>query len=268
MKTVFLYLLVSLASATCSLAQERRCEQLLSTDEKVKCLEQKTQEAEAKMNLTLDQVLSEYLRHHDEDDSATPKIKQIVEDEDRLTVAALRQSQTEWLAYRDSACSAVQHSYDGGTSASWAAEMCKLELTKHRTKWLKGNFDTKAVSREGQITELTQTIAKVRTGGSPTSRTEAAEHLADLTRKIDAKKVDDRTVADLVSLLDTPDDGVRYWVARCLGNLGLRAKTAIPKLQGLLADVDCLQGSKTSASGIRFALTQMGATPSPATCAP
>ena len=121
---------------------------------------------------------------------------------------------------------------------------------------------------EGQLTELTQTIAKVRTGEPSMSRTEAAEHLAELTRKIDTKKVDDRTIADLVSLLDTPDDSVRYWVARCLGNLGLRAKTAIPKLQRLLAEVDCFQGSKTSASGIRFALTQMGATPSPATCAP
>jgi uncharacterized protein YecT (DUF1311 family) len=151
MKTfVFLCLLVSLASATCSLAQERRCEKLFSTYEKVSCLEQRTQEAEAKMNQTLDQVLSEYSRHHDEDLSAAPKIKQIVEDEDRLTVAALRQSQTEWLAYRDSACSAVQHSYDGGTSASWASEMCRLELTEQRRKWLKANFDIKAAPRDSK----------------------------------------------------------------------------------------------------------------------
>jgi PBS lyase HEAT-like repeat len=116
--------------------------------------------------------------------------------------------------------------------------------------------------------QLTQTMAKVRTGEPSMNRTEAAEHLAELTRKIDAKKVDDRTIADLVSLLDTSDDSVRYWVARCLGNLGPRGKTAIPKLQRLLAEVDCLQGSKTSASGIRFALTQMGVTPSPTACAP
>jgi uncharacterized protein YecT (DUF1311 family) len=149
MKTfVFLCLLISLASATCSLAQQRGCEKLLSTGEKVRCLEQKTQEAEAKMNQTLDQVSSGYSRHHEEDLSATPKIKQIVEDEDRLTVAALRQSQAEWLAYRNSACSSVQHSYDGGTSGSWAAEMCRLELTEQRTKWLKANFDIKTVPRE------------------------------------------------------------------------------------------------------------------------
>jgi hypothetical protein len=120
---------------------------------------------------------------------------------------------------------------------------------------------------KAQLTEqLTQTIAKVRTGETSIARTEAAEHLSELTRKIDTKKIDDRTVADLVSLLDTSDDSVRYWVARCLGNVGPRAKTAIPKLQKLLAEVDCLQGSKTSASGIRFALAQMGVTPSSPMC--
>jgi len=146
----FLCLLGSLTSATCSLAQEHRCEKLKSTAESVRCLGQKTHEAEAKMNQTLEQALSEYLRHHNEDLSATPKIKQIVEDEDRLTVAALRQSQTEWLAYRDSACSAVEHSYDGGTSASWAAEMCRLELTEQRTRWLKSNFDIETVPRKSK----------------------------------------------------------------------------------------------------------------------
>ena len=150
MKTLaVLCLLVSL-TATCSMAQEHRCEKLESTAERDRCLVQKIKVAEAKMNQALDQALSEYLRHHNEDLSATPKIKQIVENEDQLTVAALRRSQTEWLAYRDSACSAVEHSYDGGTSASWAAETCKLELTELRTRWLKSNFNIETVARKSK----------------------------------------------------------------------------------------------------------------------
>jgi len=70
-----------------------------------------------------------------------------------------------------------------------------------------------------------------------------------------------KTVADLVSLLDLPVG--RYWVAVSLGNLGTRAKTAIPKLQQILAEEDCLQVSKSAAECIRFALTQMGVTPPP-----
>jgi len=122
---------------------------------------------------------------------------------------------------------------------------------------------------ERQFSEqITHAIANVRSGNSPSARTEAAEQLAELTRKVDSKKLDDRTVADLVSLLDASDDSVVYWVARCLGNLGSRASSAIPKLQKKLAEVDCIEGSKTSASGIRFALSQLGAPPAPSKCAP
>ena len=113
---------------------------------------------------------------------------------------------------------------------------------------------------------LGKAIAQVRMGGSPKARTDAAECLAQLTHGIDPTKVDDKTLGDLVSLLDVSDDSVRYWVARSLGNLGPRAKMAAPRLQAILADVDCLPGSKTSASGIRFALSQIGVTPPPPRC--
>lgn len=117
---------------------------------------------------------------------------------------------------------------------------------------------------KSQLTEqIAQTIKKVRMGKSSVARTDAAEHLAKLTQGIDPKKVDDTTIANLMSLLDTSEDSVRYWVACTLGNLGTRAKIAIPKLQKILAEVDCLQQSMNSASGIRFALEQMGVTPPP-----
>jgi hypothetical protein len=109
--------------------------------------------------------------------------------------------------------------------------------------------------------QFTKTIMDVRTGATPTIRDEAAQHLAQLTRGIDPEDVDDKTIADLVSLLDLPVG--RYWVAVCLGNLGPRAKIAIPKLQKLLTEEDCLQVSKSAAGGIRYALTKMGVKPPP-----
>jgi HEAT repeat protein len=95
------------------------------------------------------------------------------------------------------------------------------------------------------------------------ARTEAAEHLAELTRGINPKSVDDKTVADMVSLLDAPDDSVRAWVAAALGHLGRRAKVAVPKLLALLPEADCLQGDLTSAASIRPALSRMGVKPPP-----
>jgi len=112
--------------------------------------------------------------------------------------------------------------------------------------------------------ELTETIEKVRTGATSTIRDEAAQHLAELTRGINPKDIDDKTITDLVSLLDLRE--ARYWVAVSLGNLGSRAKTAIPKLQQVLAEEDCLRVSKSAAGAIRHALAQMGVKPPPPKC--
>lgn len=111
--------------------------------------------------------------------------------------------------------------------------------------------------------QLSETMATVRNGETLTSRTDAAEHLATLTRGINPHKVDDTTLAEMVSLLETEEDSVRAWVAASLGHLGPRAKVAVPRLLKLLPEVDCLQGSLTSAPFIRVALRRIGKKPPP-----
>lgn len=113
--------------------------------------------------------------------------------------------------------------------------------------------------------QLKETIEKVRTGvPSSIARTDMAQHLAELTRKIDPKMVDDKTLADIVSLLDTQDDSVRAWVAASLGNLGPRARISIPSLLKILPEVDCIPNiGMTSAPFIRTAISRMGVKPPP-----
>jgi hypothetical protein len=111
------------------------------------------------------------------------------------------------------------------------------------------------------LKQVADNIEMVRTAATSNSRDDAAQKLAKLTRKIDPKKVDDKTLASMIDLLDMPD--ARYWVAVSLGNLGGRAKVAIPKLQALLAEEDRRNVSKSAAGGIRFALSRMGVTPPP-----
>jgi len=106
--------------------------------------------------------------------------------------------------------------------------------------------------------QIKETMAKVQSDKTVDARTDAAEHLASLTRKISSKEVTETLVTDLTSLLDSPDDSVRYWVAWALGNLGPAAKAAVPKLEEMLPKADCLNGVITSASGIRYALVRMG----------
>jgi len=111
--------------------------------------------------------------------------------------------------------------------------------------------------------QLEETIVSVQTGGTLTIRTNAAKRLSDLTRSIDPEEVDDPTLKELVSLLSTTEDSVRFWVAASLGHLGPRAKLAVPVLLKLLPEVDCLDGDLTSAPAIRLALKRMGETPPP-----
>ena len=120
-----------------------------------------------------------------------------------------------------------------------------------------------SVPRKQLKRQLSETMAKVRNGKTLTSRTEAAEHLATLTRGTNPHKIDDTTLAEMVSLLETEEDSVRAWVAASLGHLGPRAKLAVPRLLKLLPEVDCLRGSLTSAPFIRVALKRMGAKPPP-----
>lgn len=111
--------------------------------------------------------------------------------------------------------------------------------------------------------QIKETMAKARSDKTANARTEAAEHVASLTQKLSSKEVTEALVTDLTSLLDSPDDSVRFWVAMALGNLGPAAKAAVPKLEDILPKADCINGAITSASGIRYALIKMGIKPPP-----
>lgn len=106
-------------------------------------------------------------------------------------------------------------------------------------------------------------IAKVRSEKTVDARTDAAEHLATLTQQLNGHEVAEPLVGEIAALLDSPDDSVRYSVATALGNIGPSARAAIPKLLEMLPTADCLNGPITSASGIRYALIQMGVKPPP-----
>lgn len=89
---------------------------------------------------------------------------------------------------------------------------------------------------------------------------EALKRIAWLTHGVQPLLVSDQTIYDMMSLLDIPDDEVRLYIAGALGNLGPRARIAVPKLLAVLAEVKCLRGSLTSTATIRPALEKMGAT--------
>ena len=115
--------------------------------------------------------------------------------------------------------------------------------------------------------KIEQAIARVRAEKSLNARYHAAEDLSTLLNGINPMLVDDKTVADMVRLLDDPEDAVLGWVAGSLGVFGPRAKAAVPKLLALLPAADCERARAfsgvTAADAIRPALERMGVKPPP-----
>jgi HEAT repeat protein len=120
-------------------------------------------------------------------------------------------------------------------------------------------FSVKVEAQSLLREEVSQTVTLVRIGKSSTERTIAAMLLCELTRGDASKQVDDQSLHEIIALLNTSDDSVRYWVALCLANFGPRAKPAVPKLLKILDQTDCVRAAKTSADGIRVALKKIGA---------
>ena len=120
--------------------------------------------------------------------------------------------------------------------------------------------------------QFTEAIAKVRadqcreTQGDP-NKMDDCQRLAHIAKNLNHRKTDDKTLADLASLLDTSNDYVRLAVAASLGSFGLRAQFAAPSLLWTLREVDCRPyADQTPAPTIRHALRKMGVTPPPIVC--
>jgi hypothetical protein len=77
-------------------------------------------------------------------------------------------------------------------------------------------------------------------------------------RKVAEAKTGQETIPETVSHLQLVKD---FWAR--YGNIGPPAKSAIPRLEKMFPEADCMDGVATSANGIRYALKRMGVKPSP-----
>ena len=101
-------------------------------------------------------------------------------------------------------------------------------------------------------------ISRLQTTRDVSTRRAMIESLHQFLLAKGSINIDIEVISNLASVLDDPDEIVRYWAAMCLGDIGPRAISVAPKLQSLLAQAPPLQMGKGAESGYRFALTQMG----------
>lgn len=116
------------------------------------------------------------------------------------------------------------------------------------------------------LKEIQKTITDIhKMRGTTQEHLIEAKRLATLTKKIDPNAIDDKTLKNLTSLLNEPEDSVRFWVTVSIGNLGPRAKEAVPALLKDIREMDCTLGEVTSAGSARVALKRIGVAPPPLT---
>lgn len=119
----------------------------------------------------------------------------------------------------------------------------------------------RANTKEDINKQLLDAITTIRKAKTPAARYKAAQGLGAITYEKDCSSVDDKTIQALISLLDIEDDGVRMWVASDLGDIGPRAKAAVPKLISILSVSDSMTWDHSSAATIPIALKRMGVDP-------
>jgi hypothetical protein len=158
---------------------------------------------------------------------------------------------------RDGTCNAYLHP----TMIAWGHPCQRISLRGAIFIFvmlvLRGPYSLLAA--QTSIASMQATVKAIKTEKMVDARRTAAVRLSELTRTIAPDQVDDHMLDEMISLLDTPDDVVLNYVTVSLGNLGPRAKKAIPTLLSILPKADCVQGDRTAAAAIRPALRKMGA---------
>jgi len=124
------------------------------------------------------------------------------------------------------------------------------------------------LSREAQAGSdsfVKTAVKQIAEAGSPKVRWDRAQKLSQWVAQ-HPKEVSSTDIEALAGLMSDPADGVRGWIAGALGNLGGKAKGAVPQLQRALQERPCEDQPMASASAIRLALSRIGVEPIKAVC--
>jgi len=149
--------------ATCCLlslsrtgAQEPDCKKLENNNAESECFYGRLEKTEAEMQRAYRSALAAYTHNPEEYKTLYPEFSKSKYDmehqekADKRVLRKLSESQRLWVAYRESACGAIEEKYEGGTIIGEVVPICKDELTKERTKWLEAQFgESKTLKKSG-----------------------------------------------------------------------------------------------------------------------
>ncbi len=116
--------------------------------------------------------------------------------------------------------------------------------------------------------QLASMISAVRAETDASKQELAAWKIFQLAAGSELGSVGAKTLEELASLLDTPNDEVQRWVAATLGLFESRARFAAPKLMAILGKVDCPYVRENNSAGVVHTaiLSITGVNPPPVVC--
>ena len=126
-----------------------------------------------------------------------------------------------------------------------------------------------AAERAVSNDQLSALISSVRAATDPSKQDLAAQDLRRLVDGAYLGNVDVKTLENLASLLDLPNDAARHSVAIALGSFEKRALFTLPKLLELHQKAYCArlrgEAEHVSTDAIRFAIQNISGGPVPGT---
>jgi uncharacterized protein YecT (DUF1311 family) len=142
---LFVFLMaVGIGMPSTAHAQQEDCGTAQSNEDRAQCADRELASAEKDLKEAFAQAVDQYASTADRnrETAAVPN-----HDRDRQVRWEQRMrrdlnlSQKASLDYRQSACGTVAEMYDGGTIAAVGVPLCKAEMTRARTKFLRDYFD-------------------------------------------------------------------------------------------------------------------------------
>jgi hypothetical protein len=129
-----------------------------------------------------------------------------------------------------------------------------------------GYVSVKILGGKSVDSYVAASVKKIKRENSKGLRVDYAQKLYQWVKDNKPSEISGADVDAMAELMSATDDGVRFWIASALGQLGGVARPAIPALQRALLERPCINGPMASASAIRLALVQIGAEPINAPC--
>lgn len=114
--------------------------------------------------------------------------------------------------------------------------------------------------------EITKTLHELEYEAPTLHRYEKSGDLAASLAKSGSRCITPDGLRTLTRMLRDKDDAMRFWAAAMIGNIGPRARSAIPALKRALAERPCEGIGLNSAQAVRRALSKLGERPPKTNC--